>query len=240
MPHRSLFGSPFPPCVQRGQGTREALAFFVNRQSSTFQKRGRDNDSLDYGLPGRGVKAPWRGNAFSSLCPSLQQSRVKVQPPLRHMDRFQGSGKRLPVPHKVKTSLALPWRCSLDWTARGEKKKTCKRTHSTLTHTHTLPSLVPRCTETLKSQLVLTLHIMSIVSKEKRFMELKHPQEVPPGGRRSCRWRGLVMTVREGSTDCPWAGPRALPRAVPRPSCLPDRSPHRYQGQSRGFRGKDR
>lgn len=52
--------------------------------------------------------------------------------------------------------------------------RVCARTH---THTHTLPSLVPPCTETLKSQLVLTLHIMSIVSKEKRFMELKHPQE---------------------------------------------------------------
>lgn len=47
------------------------------------------------------------------------------------------------------------------------------RTHE---HTLTLPSLVPPCTETLKS-LVLTLHIMSIVSKEKQFMELKHPQE---------------------------------------------------------------
>lgn len=51
-----------------------------------------------------------------------------------------------------------------------------KRTH-TKSQTQTLPSLVSPCTETLKSQLVLTLHIMSIVSKEKRFMELKHPQE---------------------------------------------------------------
>lgn len=32
--------------VQRGQGTCEALAFLLKKQSSTFQKTGADDDSL--------------------------------------------------------------------------------------------------------------------------------------------------------------------------------------------------
>ena len=86
--------------------------------------------------------------------------------------------------HKAETTTASvcgPSAAATLWTARGEKEHNVqsRATHThTHTHTHTLtlPSLVPPCTETLKSQLVLTLHIMSIVSKEKRFMELKHPQ----------------------------------------------------------------
>lgn len=110
----------------------------------------------------------------------LEQSRVKVQPPLRHMAGFQGSGNRLLFPQGKNKPGPCPGNCGLDWTARDGKNTTCKLTHS---HSRTLPSLVPLCTEILKSQLVLTLHIMSIVSKEKRFMELKHPREVPPRGR---------------------------------------------------------
>lgn len=54
--------------MQRGQGTREVLAFII-RQSSTSQKTGGDNDNacLDYGLPGRGTEAPQREGAFSSV-----------------------------------------------------------------------------------------------------------------------------------------------------------------------------
>lgn len=69
--------------------------------------------------------------------------------------------------------LCLRPQCSAElWTARGRNTTADRRTR-----TRTRPSLVPPCTEILKSRLVLTLHIMSIVSKEKRFMELKHPQE---------------------------------------------------------------
>lgn len=132
---------------------------------------------LDYGLPGRGMEAPQRGGAFSSLCPFLtwtvtRQGSATLKthgqvPRFRELTAFFAHGK-----NKHGKAPALVWRLRLD--SRGGKNTTCKLTHS---HSRTLPSLVPLCTETLKSRLVLTLHIMNIVSKEKRFMELKHPQE---------------------------------------------------------------
>lgn len=49
------------------------------------------------------------------------------------------------------------------------------QTHTfTLTHTPFTGATMHRNTNVTT---ILTLHIMSIVSKEKRFMELKHPQE---------------------------------------------------------------
>lgn len=151
---------------------------------------------LDYGLPGRGLEAPQRGGAFSSLCPFLtwtvaRQGSATLKthgqvPGFRELTAF--------FLHMGKTSTGrpLPWCGGLDWTAGGGKNTTCKLTHS---HSRTLPSLVPLCTETLKSRLVLTLHITNIVSKEKRFMELKHPQE--GSSRRTVK----LQAVRSGH-DC--------------------------------------
>lgn len=46
LPQHSLYSFPFHPSVQRGRGMCEALAFFLEKQSSTFQKTGADGDSL--------------------------------------------------------------------------------------------------------------------------------------------------------------------------------------------------
>lgn len=176
---------PFPSLMQRGQGTREVLAFII-RQSSTSQKTDGDNDLLGLWTTWqRNRGSPVRGCFF--LCPFLTWT-ITCQGSATLKTHGQVPGFREPTAflHMVKTSTAaaLAWRLRLDSRGRGGKK------HDVQMHSHSraLPSLVPLCTETLKSQLVLTLHITSIVSKEKRFMELKHPQEVPPRGRRSCRW----------------------------------------------------
>lgn len=83
-PHRKTCDHPClntldsaPLSVQRGQGTWEALAF-INRQSSTFQKTGRDNDSL-LGLWTtwqRNEGSPERGCFFLSLSFSYLDSHV--------------------------------------------------------------------------------------------------------------------------------------------------------------------
>lgn len=72
-----LIELPFPSLMQRGQGTQEALAF-INRQSSTFQKTVRDNDSL-LGLWTtwqRNEGSPERGCFFLSLSFSYLDSHV--------------------------------------------------------------------------------------------------------------------------------------------------------------------
>lgn len=148
----------------------------LRRQAETMTAR------LDYGLPGRGTEAPQRGGASSSLCPFLtwtvtRQGSATLKthgqvPGFREQTAFFAHGKNK---HGVGVGgAALVWRLRLD--SRGGENTTCKLTRS---HSRALPSLVPLCTETLKSRLVLALHITNIVFKEKRFMELKHPQEGP-------------------------------------------------------------
>lgn len=86
----------------KGTGTRTcgALAFFLKNSHLHFRRQVQ-TDCLAEGrrLPKEEVLFP----LFVLLL--LEQSRVKVQPPLRHMARFQGSGTGCLL-HKVKTSLA--------------------------------------------------------------------------------------------------------------------------------------
>lgn len=186
MPQYTLDSAPLSVPYAKGTGDTGGTGSIIShlhlrRQAETTTA------CLDYGLPGRGTGAPQREGAFSSLCPFFTWT-VTCQGSATLKTHGQVPGFREPTTflHMVKTSTAaaLAWRLRLDSRDEGKKNTTCKCTHS---HSRALPSLVPLCTETLKSQLVLTLHITSIVSKEKRFMELKHPQEVPPRGRQSCR-----------------------------------------------------
>lgn len=49
----------FPPACAKGAGTCEALAFFINRQSPTFQETGGDNGNL------LGLWTAWQRNEGS-------------------------------------------------------------------------------------------------------------------------------------------------------------------------------
>lgn len=94
---------------------------------------------LDYGLPGRGMEAPQRGGAFSSLCPFLtwtvaRQGSATLKthgqvPGFRELTAF--------FLHMGKTSTGrpLPWCGGLDWTAGGGEKHNVQTHTLTLTHT---------------------------------------------------------------------------------------------------------
>lgn len=166
-----LIQLPFLSLMQRGQGTREH--WLSSSDSHLHLRRLVETMTacLDYGLPGRGTEAPQREGAFSSLCPFLTWT-VTCQGSATLKTHGQVPGFREPTAflHMVKTSAAaaLAWQLRLD--SRGGKNTTCKCTHS---HSRALPSLVPLCTETLKSQLVLTLHITSIVFQREAIHGIK-------------------------------------------------------------------
>lgn len=130
-----LIQLPFPSLMQRGQGTREVLAFII-RQSSTSQKTGGDNDSL------LGLWTTWQRNRGSPergcffLCPFLTWT-VTCQGSATLKTRGQVPGCREPTAflHMVKTSTAaaLAWRLRLD--SRGGGKKTQRANALTLTRT---------------------------------------------------------------------------------------------------------
>lgn len=107
----------------------------VTYSSEDGRRAGAMTACLDYGLPGRGAKAPQREGAFSSVCSALTWT-VTCQGSATLETHGQVPGFREPPAflHMVKTSTApaLAWQLRLD--SRGGEKHDVQRHTLTLTH----------------------------------------------------------------------------------------------------------